>query len=67
MSGGARFGGFGVGSDSFFDLNLNFGYQWSKAIGTAIGYSLFDVDYRKEDFLYDVRQEGWLLGLTRAF
>ena len=67
MSGGLGFGGFGVGSDSFFDLNLNFGYQWNKSIGTALGYRLYDVEYNKDDFLYDVRQEGWLFGLTWAF
>ena len=67
MSGGVGFGGFGVGSDSFYDLNLNFGYQWNQAIGTAIGYRLYDVEYSKDDFLYDARQEGWLLGLTWAF
>ena len=64
MSGGAGAGGFGVGSDNFYELNLNFGYQWNQAIGTSIGYRMFDIDYNEGDFLYDVRQEGWLLGLT---
>ena len=26
-----------------------------------------DVDYEEGTFLYDVKQEGWLLGLTWAF
>lgn len=60
-------GGFGVGSDSFYDLSANVGYQWTKTIGTTIGYRLFDVDYEEGSFIYDMRQEGWALGLTWAF
>lgn len=60
-------GGFGVGSDSFYDLSANLGYQWTKSIGTTIGYRLFDVDYEEGSFVYDMRQEGWALGLTWAF
>jgi len=67
FSGGGGIGGFGVGSEMFFDMNINFGYQWNRSIGTVIGYRMFDVDYEKDGFLYDVRQEGWLLGLTWAF
>ena len=67
LEGFAGVGGFGVGSDLFYDLNLNIGYQWNRAIGTGIGYRLYDVDYNKDDFLYDVKQQGWLIGLTWAF
>jgi len=67
FSGGAGIGGFGVGSDLFYDINANIGYQWNKAIGTVIGYRLFDVDYDKDNFLYDVTQQGWLVGLTWSF
>lgn len=67
LAGTAGIGGFGMGSDLFYDLSANLGYQWSKSIGTAIGYRMFDVDYEKKDFLYDVRQQGWLLSLTWAF
>ena len=60
-------GGFGVGSDSFYDVSVNIGYQWNKAIGTALGYRLFNVDYEIGSFLYDMQQEGLILGLTWAF
>jgi hypothetical protein len=66
-AGGLAAGGFGVGSDSFYDISANIGYQWSEAIGTSLGYRMFDVDYEDGSFLYDVKQEGWLLGLTWAF
>jgi hypothetical protein len=60
-------GGFGVGSDHFYDASLHVGYQWSKLFGTTLGYRLFDVKYEDGSFLYDVRQQGWLLGISFAF
>lgn len=60
-------GGFGVGSDNFYDVSANIGYQWNKSIGTTLGYRLFDVKYEEGTFFYDLKQEGWLLGLTWAF
>jgi hypothetical protein len=67
VQGGASVGGFGVGSDLFYDLNGAIGYQWTPSIGTAVGYRLFDVDYEDGGFLYDARQQGWQVGLTWAF
>lgn len=67
LEAGAGIGGFGAGSKRFYDLAGNVGYQWTRSIGTTLGYRLFDVDYERGDFLYDVRQEGWQLGLTWAF
>ncbi len=67
LEGGAGIGGFGVGSDLFYEFNTSIGYQWNDAIGTAIGYRLFDVDYDDDGYLYDVRQQGWQLGLSWAF
>ncbi len=60
-------GGFGVGSDAFYDGSLNLGYQWSKSIGTTLGYREFNVDYDDDGFVYDVRQNGWSVGLTWSF
>lgn len=67
IAAGAGIGGFGMNSDLFYDVNLNLGYQWSDAIGTTIGYRLYDLDYENDGFVYDVRQEGWVLGLTWSF
>lgn len=65
--GAASVGGFGVGSDLFYDLTGNLGYQWNDAIGTSLGYRLFDVDYEDGGYVYDVTQEGWQLALTWGF
>jgi len=43
------------------------GYQWSRSIGTVIGYLMFDLDYESKDFLYDAEQQGWLLNLKWKF
>ena len=67
FSGSAALGGFGVGSKMFYDLNLNLGYQWNDAIGTAIGYRWFDVERDESGFVYDVQQAGFGLGLAWSF
>ena len=60
-------GGFGVGSDSFYDVSANLGYQWTKSIATTVGYRYLDVDYENDGFLYDVAQSGLTLGLSWRF
>ena len=67
MEGGAGIGGFGVGSDLFYEISANVGYQWNRSIGTALGYRMFDVDYEDNGYVYDVKQQGWQIGLTWAF
>ena len=66
-AGGVAIGGFGVGSDFFYDANANLGYQWSESIGTTVGYRYYDLDYENDGFVYDVSQQGWIFGLTWAF
>ncbi len=63
----AGLGGFGVNSDLFYDVSINLGYQWNEAIGTTVGYRLYDVDYDNDDFVYDVQQYGLSVGLTWNF
>jgi hypothetical protein len=67
LEGGAAVGGFGVGSDLFYEVSGAIGYRWSETIGTAVGYRLYDVDYDSGGFSYDVRQDGWQLGLSWRF
>ena len=67
LAGGAGLGGFGAGSDLFYELSANIGYQWNKAIGTTLGYRMFDVDYENDGYVYDVKQQGWQVGLTWSF
>jgi len=67
VSGGLAIGGFGAGSDFFWDALINLGYQWTKGFSTTVGYRYLDVDYEKDDFLYDVAQDGLTLGLSWRF
>lgn len=67
VSGGMLVGGFNVGSDFMWDAWGNLGYQWSQNIATTIGYRYLDVDYENGDFLYDVAQDGLVLGLAWRF
>lgn len=60
-------GGASGGSDSFYDLTANVGYPLTETIVTSIGYRLFDVDYENDAFVYDVKQEGWVLGIVWIF
>ena len=60
-------GGASGGSDSFYDLTTNVGYQFTDTIIASIGYRLFDVDYKNDSLVYDVKQEGWVLGLVWVF
>jgi hypothetical protein len=67
VSGAFAIGGFGVGSDFMWDANINLGYQWTKGFSTTLGYRYLDVDYEDGDFLYDVAQDGLVLGLSWRF
>ena len=67
LVGGGAIGGFGAGSDFFYEVSGGVGYRWSPAIDTVLGYRRLEVDYGSGDFLYDVVQQGWQLGLTWHF
>jgi hypothetical protein len=67
VNGFGLIGGFGVGSDFMWDVNVNLGYQWTPAIATTIGYRYLDVDYDDDGFIYDVAQDGLVLGLSWRF
>jgi hypothetical protein len=61
------FGGFDVGSDLMWDVNVNLGYQWTDGFSTSIGYRYLAVDYSNDGFLYDVVQQGPILALIWHF
>ena len=67
LVGGGAIGGFGAGSDFFYEVTGGLGYRWSPAIGTVLGYRRLEVDYGSGAFLYDVTQQGWQLGLSWKF
>lgn len=54
-------------TDLFYEINANIGCRWTEKIGTAIGYRMYDADYEDDGFSYDVKQDGWQVGLTWDF
>lgn len=57
-------GGTGGGADSFYDLTANVGYQVSSSLVASLGYRMFDVDYRDDGFVFDVKQQGRMVGMV---
>lgn len=64
IDGGLAIGGFGVGSDFMWDLKAHLGYRWTDTFSTTLGYRYLDVDYEKDDFLYDVALQGPEISLS---
>ena len=67
ISGAVAFGGFGMGSDLFWDAWANLGYKFTRTFSMTLGYRYLDVDYEKDDFLYDVTYQGLVLVLGWRF
>lgn len=69
----ADVGGFGVGSDSTWQVfpTVGFDLTKSKSVSMELGWRLLDVDYDNDDesdpFEYDVRYQGPVAGLAIRF
>jgi hypothetical protein len=42
-------------------------YQWNEHLALRAGYRLLSVDYKKGNFLYDVKEHGPILAFTYRF
>jgi opacity protein-like surface antigen len=62
FSGWGMIGGAGVGSDFTWDVMAGLGYQWTDRFATVLGYRAIGVDYDNDGFVYDVTQQGVILG-----
>ena len=62
FTGWGMIGGAGVGSDLSWDVMGGVGYQWTDSFATVLGYRALGVDYRNDGFVYDVTQQGVILG-----
>lgn len=67
VSGLASIGGFGLGSDLMWDLNVNLGYQFSNSFSASLGYRYLDVDYDDDGYVYDISQDGPTMALVWRF
>lgn len=55
-------GGFGIASDSLWDLSVSLGYQWTETFSTTLGYRYLDIDYEDDGFLVDLALDGAVIG-----
>ena len=60
-------GGFGIGSDSYWQVQSYFGYRFSKLFQLSAGYRVISIDYENgsgsDRFLYDMNTFGGVLRL----
>ena len=58
-------GGFGIGSDFTWQLQVNAGYRFSKLFQTTLGYRYIGIDYDngegRDRFLYDIDTYGMVI------
>ena len=67
LSGYADIGGFGVASDSTWQLIGAVGYRFSDRIDGVVGYRHLTVDYEDGGFVWDVEMSGPILGISFRF
>lgn len=60
-------GGFSGQSDSMYQLVFTANYQINEMASIRGGYRIFDVDYETNNFIYDVKTDGVILGLGFNF
>ena len=60
-------GGFGVGSDFTWQLQVNAGYRFSELFQATIGYRYIGIDYDQDGFLYDIDTYGMVVRLGFNF
>lgn len=62
FAGWALVGGFGAGSDHSWDVMGGIGYRAFEDLSLFAGYRAVDVDYAEGGFVYDVVQQGPVIG-----
>lgn len=67
VSGLATYGGFGVSSDSLYELHGYVTYDFSRTIIGHVGYRYYSADWSGDRISYDAALGGPLVGLTFAF
>jgi opacity protein-like surface antigen len=63
----ADVGGFGIASDFTWQALAGFNYRFSKSLSGKFGYRIITVDYDKDGFLYDMKNQGAYAGVGMHF
>lgn len=67
FTGYADVGGFGVGSDSTWQVQAGLEYRMSDMLAAKFGYRVMETDYDEDGFVYDMKNDGLYLGLGIRF
>ena len=67
LTGWGFVGGFDVSSKFSWDVFGGVGYAFNKSVSGVVGYRALGVDYENGNFLYDVVQQGPVVGLVARF
>lgn len=67
IKGWGMFGGFGIASDTSWDLYGAIGYQYSDSVTFQAGWRYVQVDYNSGPFVMDVQMSGPMLEATFKF
>lgn len=67
VSGYADIGGFGLGSDFSWQVYGGAGYEFSSSTSAFAGYRYLSVDYSRNGFVYDIVQQGPMVGMAFRF
>ena len=67
LAGCADYGGFGVGSDSTWQVLVGAEYSFSKTAAMKFGYRELSIDYDKHNFIYDMKNKGAYVGVGIRF
>jgi hypothetical protein len=67
LTGWGMIGGFGVSSDLMWDVLGGVGYEFNDTFSLVAGYRAVSVDYKNDGFVYDVVQQGPILGFAFHF
>jgi len=67
LVGYADFGGFGVGSDSTYQLLAGVNWQFAKSVNAKAGYRYLYQDYNNNNFVWDMTSSGFYLGAGFRF
>ena len=67
LAGATDVGGFGIASDSTWQLLGTLGYRFNDLFSARAGYRHLDVDYEDDGFVWDVELSGPIVGATFRF
>ena len=64
----SAYGDIGAGAAKLdWSVGGNVGYYFNQYVGLTAGYRVNGVNYEKDGFLFDVRMNGFLLGLNLRY